>query len=207
VEWIRQLQDASDSAQQLYLRGHAADALFISGALDTDMGNQESQIRAWLLAVTLLQDDDSDVRECARQGLAEALMTANYYQPGNGPWMSASALIVMEASWSYMTSMFGTEQLYVEALVALVAGSRSDLGPQSPGLGQHHDDGSLWDSNDEEGDNIFVDMVMQGQLASLQLHRCPHQADGGVGEITHLDAGMPVLFLLSDEAQQSVLRG
>jgi hypothetical protein len=214
VDWIEQLEDASDSAQQLYLRGHAAEALFVSGALDADMLDQDAQIRAWLLALALLQDDDPDVRECARRGLAAALMASNIEyrrdKPGSEEWASMSALKVMEAAWSHMTARFGDKKLYVETLGATItAGARAGVAPSQEGAGQLHDDNRLWDSNAEEGDNIFLDLVLQGQLASLQLYHCLQQPhNNGAGGVVQSDAatGMPELFLLSDEAQELVLR-
>ena len=63
-----------------------------------------------------------------------------------------SALLVMEEAWQCMTEMFGHDPSYIDTLDA-IASSHGDMLPRE----EEEDQDRLWDSNDDEGDNIFVD--------------------------------------------------
>jgi hypothetical protein len=181
ADWIEQLEDAGDSSQLLYVRGHATEALFASNALDSQGDGEDAtatQLRAWALAVNLLQDDDADVRETARQGLASILM---------GYFLDSSALSVLEETWAHMTIIFGQHSQYAGLLWRIIStGPHADEEPQDDAQTER-----LWDSNDEEGDNIFADRVLQHQLAVLQLRRLDDRMADGAGP----------LFLLADDAE------
>jgi hypothetical protein len=202
--WLECLDCASRAQAPLYLRGAAAEALLRCRVLstctdeasshrhrcpdDSSAGSgsgsdssverqwdDESRLRGWALAARCLQDDDEDVRECMRAGVAGLL------SPADGG-SSLDVLGVLERCWAFMTHEFGHLRSYSQLLWhQLLSGASATSDTSSHGcasvtVASHHGHsdeapGRLWDCNDEEGDNIHLEPVLCVQLAALQLRR------------------------------------
>jgi hypothetical protein len=147
---------SSDYATHAEERAAAAHALAASRLL-CGGGDAQLQLRAWMLALRLLEDEEADVRDVAAAAVAAAL-------PGGGARTAAGADAMLPAAVAHAARAHGDAPALHAWLLAAVAGS-------APGAALRTGADLVRRLFDREVDNHHAEALLTAQLAARELAR------------------------------------
>jgi len=181
-EWLRQVETQAGPKCPPSSREAAADSLkasrvlsLLSGDSPTSLSHTASWgpvvLRAWGVALRLMEDDDSEAREAAAAAAGQAL-------PGDQDKGAMHEHEVMSLCFAHLTATFGDLPEYHQLLLATVLGSESSEASSAGGLAAlraREDDVEGEEDEDflfeKEADNMHGEPLFVAQLAAVQL-RC-----------------------------------